>query len=823
MTDTKLAVRFAESICCHAYKGRGQSNDSVRKMLDAVDWKHCQRHGLPALVAMKLAGCWLNGCARVLLSISISVDVSDTCPGTSDYGSRVSEEDLPILKSILNFVTSVFRKEDQLALECMSGPNDQTKVLAHYRRLSTWAQKIREAVLHGGDSFDHYLATKLIQDKDSIPLSFIRFLAAQDEDSRAGLDKTLQEFRISLLCDTSASKLEKFLPATDEAKKTSKAAGLLNQWLEQTIRNGSSRDLKEKIKWHQENVKKAQLPSFPECRGAEAHEDPALQEAVSAFMDSAHPKVGFGSSLSGSDFIDREARGILNSDSLDSLKLWEKDCQSNPLKVPGLARQKAKQIILGALQGKKAHNEVKLTTVLDSAGFKREQEALLTLLDAEAYSSASIQLFLRLVQLDPEKLLLWSEQLSDFLRNHLQLAELPPVLEGFLEIYGSGSRTDIKRIKVFGSDIRADSKIPVPPSIHRMLTTFEEILKDVKQAAWPQISALADLAPLIQLFRDQINTRSELDKKMNVLRMMCVRNRSMTKAVNILDELQPSLFVITITHKRSETVMPCICNLLNMGVLRRAVDDPQISLSKLSALFSFADGGDDTAKRNAELLRSATIVLDLQRLQRYANDPLTQKTAIDTVRVETKAHDFRLAGGHRCAKLVGESDIESLFVEIQIQLSASEAQKPQGKDSEDSASGNSEIVDLVCLVDEVHKRVRKVFDIAEYIFKALALGGYLKTKDQSIIEFPSQAPAQSRSMYEVFTDTYEVDHFHDIKTLWHKIESPDSLLNIFINARTQFPFISFACPLDIMKGKVRSLHPFVFLCYPVFPSHMCIC
>jgi hypothetical protein len=798
VTDTELAVQLAENICWHAHRGQRQSNDSVRKMLDAVDWKHCQKRGLPALVAMKLAGCWLSSW--------ISVDVSDTYPGTSDYGSRVSEDDLPILKSILNFATSIFKEEDPLALKCMSGPNDQTRFLAHYRRLSNWAEKIREAILHGGDSFDLHLATRLIKDKDAIPISFIRFLAAQDEDSRA--DKTRQEFRMSLLCDTSARKLEKILPATDEAKKTSKAAALLNQWLEQTIRSGSSRDLKEKIKSHQENVKKAQSPLFPECRGADANMDSAMQEAVSVFMDSAHPKVGFGSSLSGSDFIDREARGILNSDSLDSSKLWEKDCQRNPLKVPALAREKAKKIILGALQGKKAHDEVKLTTILDSAGFKREQEALLTLLDAEAYPPASIQLFLRLVHLDPEELLLWSEQLSDFLRNHLQL-ELPPVLEGFLGIYGSGSGTDIKRIKVFGSDIRADSKIPVAPSIHHMLTTFENILQDVKQAAWPQISALADLASLIRLFRDKSITRSELDKKMNVLRMMCVSNRSMTKAVNILDELQPSLFVITITNKRYETVIPCICNLLNMGVLKRAVDDPQISLSKLSALFSFADGGDDTARRNAELLRSATIVLDLQRLHRYANDPLTQKTAIDTVRVETKAHYFRLAGGHRCAKLVGESDIESLFVEIQIQLSAAEAQKPKGKDSEESASENSEIVDLVGLVDEVHTRVRKVFDIAEYIFKALALGGYLETREQSIIEFPSQAPAQSRSMYEYFTDNYEVDHLHDIKALWHKIESPDSLLNIFMNARTRFPFISFACPLDIMKGKVRSLPHFV--------------
>ena len=794
VTDTELAVRFAESICGHAHKRHGQSNDSVRKMLDAVDWKHCQQQGLSALVAMKLAGCWLNCCAGVLLSISISVDDSDAFPGNSYYGPRISEGDLPILRSILNFAMSVFKEENPLALKCMSGQNHQTQVLAHYKKLATWAEKIREAVLRGGESFDVYLATKLIKDEDSIPLSFIRFLAEQDEDSKAGLDKTrvLQAFQTSLLSDISASKLQKILPATDEARKTSKAAFLLNQWLEQTIRNGSSKDLKEKIKLHQENVKKAQLPSFPECRGEDVKKDPALQEAVRVFMDSAHPTVG----SVGSDFIDREARGILNSDSLDSLKLWEEDCQRNPLRVPALARQKAKQIILGALQGKKTHDEVRLP-VLDSA-IKREQIALhALLLDAEV-SPSSIQLFLRLVQVDPGRLLNWSEQLSEFLRNHLQL-ELPPVLEGFLETYGSKSVKNIKKIKMFvESDFLHQIESPVSPSAHHMLFTFQNMLKDVKQAAWSQISSLADLSSLIQIFRDKIVNKETLERKMNVLRMMCVSNRSMTKAVNILDELQPSLFLMT-NSKRHETVMSSICNLLNAGVLNRAVA-ANISLSQLCTLFSFAEGGDDAAKRNSELLRSARIVLDVQRLRRYADDPLTQKTAIDTVRVETKGHDFRLAGGHTCAKLVGQSDIESLFVEIQIQLSASQAQKYQGKDP---TSENSDILDLISLVEEVHERVRKVFDLAEHIFKALALGGDLREQgEQRIIEFPSQAPAQSRSLYEDVTDTYEIDHLHDIKPLWQSIERPNSLMERLSKARTRFPFISFACPLDIMKRKV---------------------
>jgi hypothetical protein len=94
-----------------------------------------------------------------------------------------------------------------------------------------------------------------------------------------------------------------------------------------------------------------------------------------------------------------------------------------------------------------------------------------------------------------------------------------------------------------------------------------------------------------------------------------------------------------------------------------------------------------------------------------------------------------------------------------------------------------------------------VFDPAEHIFKALALGGDL-IGEQRIIEFPSQTPAQSRSLYEDVTDTYEIDYLHDIKPLWQSIERPNCLLERLSKARARFPFISFACPLDIMKRKV---------------------
>jgi len=784
VTDTGLAHELAENVWTHAAK-------NSREMIHNVDWKNCAQTGLPALIALTLAGCWLESYAKELLHIAI--DVGETY---HDYSLSYPKADLVILESILNFALSARRKAEQTNYFALTSLVEQkfenNIILDRFRRHAAWTQKMSKAVRFEVGSCERqvrHLEKQLCDSKDSIPLVFIRFVTAEIvEAQEVHNEGVAQVYRKILLGGTDASKFKIFLPATEDAERKSAAAQRLSLWLEQTIRNGVSDSAKDKILKLQESIRKAKHPSFPECLGGEdINKDSALQDAVLVFMDNAHPTIG----NSGSDFIDHHARQLLrdHSDTED------------PLKVPVLAQEKAKQAILKALQGRASLDEVRLQ-VLDSDGAKREHQALIALLDKEAFSRATLDLFLRLVQLDPSRLLGWAQKLFEFLSDHLQLTELPPGLAEYLDTYRSA---DIKKLKVFGSDMRTDSadmrtdsERAVAPSIHHMLATFQGIFKDVKPAAWPQIGSLADLSSLVVTFREKIQNKAALERKMNVLRMMCVTNRSMTKAVNILDDLQPSVFVIA-TSKRHETVVTSLCALLNSGVINQAAAG-NISLSQLCGLFSFADGGDDIAKRNAELLRSARIVIDVQRLRRYAEDTFSQKKASDTVRVETGQQNgpkFRLAGGHTCFKVIGVSDIESLFVEVRIQLSAILAQKQQ---SQDSNSEPTEIADLIRVIDEIHKRVQKVFDLAEHIFTALSFGGDL-IGEQSVIDFPSQTPEKSRSLYEDATDSHEIDHLHDIKPFWHKIESPSTLSEKLSTLKTRFPFTSFACPLDIIKRK----------------------
>jgi len=209
-----------------------------------------------------------------------------------------------------------------------------------------------------------------------------------------------------------------------------------------------------------------------------------------------------------------------------------------------------------------------------------------------------------------------------------------------------------------------------------------------------------------------------------------------------LDELHSCVFVIA-TSKRHDTILSSICELLNSGVIDRAVSS-NISLSHLGSLFSFADGGDDIAKRNAEILKSSKIVIDVQKLRQYARNPFSQKSAIDTVRLESgeqnhNAPIFRLAGGQTCSKVVGD-EITGLFIEIRIQLSSIGSQNEQGQDAKPE---DYEVVELTRLVNEVYMRVRKVFDLAAQLFQATALGGEVENDERFI--FDSLAPVEFSS------------------------------------------------------------------------------
>jgi hypothetical protein len=288
----------------------------------------------------------------------------------------------------------------------------------------------------------------------------------------------------------------------------------MSNWLEQTIRNGTSEILKQKIQSLKESIKKAQLTTFPECLGGEdVKEDSVLQEALCVFMDAAHPTVG----SSGSDFIDREARQILSTF----------PDKQDPLMVPVHARKRAKILIKKALQGLIAYEQVKLPTALD---FKREQQALYALVDGEMNDQIqdsealvrAIDRFLNLVQVDPALLLQWTQQLVDFFREHLQLSDLPPALKDILETYGR--LPDVKNITVFGA-CGVDAPHDKGPSIQHMRAAFQSLLMDVKNTAWPQISLLADLSSLIRIFREKVTDKEALQRKMNVLRMVLLSTK----------------------------------------------------------------------------------------------------------------------------------------------------------------------------------------------------------------------------------------------------------------------------------------------------------
>ena len=104
-------------------------------------------------------------------------------------------------------------------------------------------------------------------------------------------------------------------------------------------------------------------------------------------------------------------------------------------------------------------------------------------------------------------------RLSDFFRDTQQ--DLPPKLEEFLEVY----KKDVKGLSVFGMDIRSDQH-DSGPSIHHMFETFKDILKDVKQTAWPQMSFLPKLSSPVQVFREKLKDKESLQRKMNSLRMV---------------------------------------------------------------------------------------------------------------------------------------------------------------------------------------------------------------------------------------------------------------------------------------------------------------
>jgi len=288
---------------------------------------------------------------------------------------------------------------------------------------------------------------------------------------------------------------------------------------------------------------------------------------------------------------------------------------------------------------------------------------------------------------------------------------------------------------------------------------------------------------------------------------MCVNNRSNIKLVNILDEIQSPVFEIA-SGKRHEVIVAALCSLLNSGAIKRAIA-ASISIPNLGSLFAYAEGGDDVAKRNASLLRSARIIINLRHLLRCSRDPFSQRAASDAVEVSigdgtAGGPQFRLAGGQTCTRVLGEAEVESLFVELRIQLSTMASNT---QDEEVAGAARAEWADLNGLTNEAYVRVNKVFELAKYMHQASALGW--EAEDVDLIEFPAQTPEQTRSIYLDASDAPLIDPVHDIARFQASlaIGRRKSLTERLANAKERFPCLSFVRPLDVMQRKVQPSCP----------------
>ncbi len=168
----------------------------------------------------------------------------------------------------------------------------------------------------------------------------------------------------------------------------------------------------------------------------------------------------------------------------------------------------------------------------------------------------------------------------------------------------------------------------------------------------------------------------------------------MSRPVDALDGLaDPNLIHYLLHCNRNEgDVLQHIGHLLKSGALSKAAAE-SISVSELSHLFCYVDNGNDTAKRNARLLRTANIVIDLDLLM--ARNSFATGSSLDTVSNEIAQQGsnvlaFRLAGGRMESEVSG-AEIEALFIETSVQLSV----LPKSSEADDVRDGNEALKEVV--------------------------------------------------------------------------------------------------------------------------------
>ncbi len=664
--------------------------------------------------------------------------------------------DAETLTKILGFVRAiVLHHSDGWAAKFI----EKDSVLDHCRKQILWADKMIRAI--GGRIGLADFANQLRADADSIAVSFIRFLASTPSSS---VDVNGVTYRNFLLQGTSADGFQQFLPLAQKAKKQVEAAEKLKQWLLEAYGNEASQSLKEAQQSLETEILKAEQNKwFPDCLVESDGGNQTLDDAIKVFMDFSHPKVGGV----GSDFIDRIARNILKSN-------------PDPFTVPRSARKKAHDLIKDAMARNVTHDKVPLLN-LDESALKRERRALAALFGETESHKVDVDRFLHLIQVDPAQLRSWALELAGFLQDNVMLPDLPTDLTNFLDAY--------KGVKIFYT--YGDS-----PSIEDMLDRFEKgLFKDVRQKDWKQIGMLTGSCSvaLLQTFRQKMKDRDLLDRKMNILRMMSVQNRELTRTVDILDEIQPYLFKMVTAD--ADGVVQSVRDLLKSGVLNRA-DREKISVSQLGGLFFLVDDGSELAERNAKLVQSASIVIDVEKLVDHASDAFSLNSPSDFVRLETadksgETTKFRLAGGRTDWKVAGYSGIESFFMEMRISARSSRREGPRQRDSVSHSDGDYSHNNKV--MDEVLTRVRKVFDLARHLFHASRLGDDISS---ARAEFEAQAPKKKNK----YDDAPGRDRIEKEVEKWSLRR--EVLRANFESARDSFPFISFVYPRDVTRRKV---------------------
>ena len=778
-------ILFVERL---VWKSKLHEESEVEYLLSEVNWDWCADSNAPpatVCLAFLIACNWLQrgGPVEIIQASSyFSTDMADRLPHRPMTTSAMNGL---LFEMILAYVTKC-RDVDSEILKRQEDP-----VIAAFKRHIQWSRMIietsreRDAV--------QALAKKLNMARQTIPVSFLRFVASNcsTEMISEGFRDVLGVYMDTLFrgSNPASLNLEQFLPATDMAQKKSQAMGLLEKWMERTIRkekeSAAAVQMQARLEALRGKLSAATLPTFPACVGAGAEDDQELGRAVEVFMSDAHSSYLF----------ENYARELLGA----SIQQAGRETR-DPLSVPSAALAKSRDALKGAFAGSLEHEKVRMQCkLMGNHEFEREVKALCTLLGRERSVSDRnigdddpLRVYLRLVQVDPSSLLRWTSELRAYLVSDVRLSvDAVSAIDAYLAVYNR----DTRQLKLFSEPVDpcAESLAagfdpdvwPRTLSVHHMVYFFEtQILGGIDQVAWPQIEDLRQTCPLLDTVRSKLRNLQDLKLKMDSLRVMCISSRQLAKPVDALDGLAFHLFqLVHCNRSEKKDALRLIGEILKSGALKKAASD-SISVADLGNLFLYVDGSANIAKRNAHLLSTAKIVVDLDLVQQFADDCFNSVVVLDAISIEiiqTNPYPFQLAGGRTERKISGQ-DIEALFVETSIQLTV------QGNGSSDPH--------LKEMIETTRIRYQKVVELAERRYR-LARLGWKPPQELKILEFPCKAPEVVRSVWDQTSRCHGPSF--DIEEQLRSLSRADNVTEKYRTVRNKYPFISFCPSLYVMK------------------------